>query len=124
LPKRSPKQWDVWFADLRPGLKREQTGKHNVLIVSDDLLTTQSGVVLVAPITSSGQENPWVIEIEPADAGIDLRSWIECHQLQTISASRLIEFRRALSFSKRPYVLTALRSVLRGAIESPGLSKA
>jgi len=29
-----PKQWDVWFATLRDGMKGEQTYSHNVLVLS------------------------------------------------------------------------------------------
>lgn len=117
MTRKGPQQWDVWWADLRPGKKGEQTGLHNVLVVSADLLTSQSGVVLVAPITTTGSDRPWVVEIEPADAKIDRRSWIECNQLQAVSPSRLIEFRRRLTESKRPHVAAALLSALRGAVQ-------
>lgn len=110
-------QWDVWWAELRAGQKGEQTGPHNVLVLSDDLLNSQSGVVLVAPITTSGADRPWIVEIDPSDAGIDRRSWIECNQLQSLSPSRLKVFRRRLADVKRPHVFAALRSSFRGAIE-------
>ena len=112
----APRQWDVWWAELRTGRKREQTGDHHVLILSDDLVINQTGMVIVAPITTSGSNRPWVVAIDPSDAGIRARSWIECHQLQALALSRLIEFRRRLVETRRPYVALALRSVLRLAV--------
>jgi mRNA-degrading endonuclease toxin of MazEF toxin-antitoxin module len=106
----------VWYAELRPGAKREQTGPHNVVIVSGDLLTTQTGLVVVAPITTTASEKPWTVKIEAANAKIDRESWIECDQLQTLAISRLIKYRGRLAETKRPYLALAIGQALRGIL--------
>ncbi len=113
-----PKQWDIWFASLRPGRPGEQTGDHNVLVVSSPLMQSGSRVVIVAPITSSARSHPWVVQIEPQDSGLELLSWIECDQLQALSPSpeRFKEFRRRLAAAKRPEIALALQNALRGAL--------
>jgi mRNA-degrading endonuclease toxin of MazEF toxin-antitoxin module len=117
-----PKQWDIWFAVLRQGRPGEQTGDHNVLVVSSPLMQSDSRVVIVAPITSTGRNNPWVVQVEPQDSGLELVSWIECDQLQALSPSpeRFKTFRRRLAAPKRSEVALALQNALRGAL--PDLS--
>jgi mRNA-degrading endonuclease toxin of MazEF toxin-antitoxin module len=117
-----PRQWDIWFAALREGRPGEQTGDHNVLVVSSPLMQSGSRVVIVAPITSSARSTPWVVEIDPQDSGLKLKSWIECDQLQALSPSpeRFKEFRRRLAEPKRAEVALALQNALRGALPDRG----
>lgn len=116
----APKQWDVWYADLRPGIKGEQTGAHNVLVISSDAVQGQRGVAIVAPITTTGSERPWVIHVSPTDCGIERDSWIECDQLQSLSVSptRFKKHRGRLDFSKRGEVALAVAEVLRDVFPS------
>jgi mRNA-degrading endonuclease toxin of MazEF toxin-antitoxin module len=74
--------------------------------------------VIVAPITTTPRDVPWLVEIDPADGGIDRRSWIECDQLQALAPSpdRFETFRGRLADSRRPFVVVALRHVLEGAL--------
>jgi mRNA-degrading endonuclease toxin of MazEF toxin-antitoxin module len=113
-----PKQWDIWYASLRPGLRGEQTGEHNVLVISSQLMRSNSSVVPVAPITSTGRDAPWVVRVEPHDSGLRITSWIECDQLQALSPSpeRFKEFRRRLADHVRAEVTLALHSALRHAL--------
>jgi mRNA-degrading endonuclease toxin of MazEF toxin-antitoxin module len=117
-----PKQWDIWFATLREGTKGEQTGPHNVLVLSSPRVQRASGVVVVAPITSTPREAPWIVKIEPQDGGIELVSYIECHQLQALSPApaRFRTFRKRLSPEKRSEVTLALQSVFHGALPESG----
>jgi mRNA-degrading endonuclease toxin of MazEF toxin-antitoxin module len=115
---QSPKQWDIWYADLRPGIRGEQTYKHNVLVVSSLGIRRSSRTVIIAPITTTHRDVPWLVQVEPEDAGIDRRSWIECDQLQALSPSpeRFETFRGRLAESRRPFVVAALHHVLDGAL--------
>jgi mRNA-degrading endonuclease toxin of MazEF toxin-antitoxin module len=117
--KVPPQQWDVWYAMLRDGIRGEQTYKHNVLVVSSLRIRRNSRTVLVAPITTTHRDVPWVVQIEPEDAGIVQRSWIECDQLQALSPSpeRFETFRGRLAESRRPFVAAALIHVFEGALE-------
>lgn len=117
-----PKQWDIWYAALRDGMKGEQTGNHNVLVVSSPLMQSGSRVIVVAPITSTPRDSPWVVQVEPQDSGLERVSYIECDQLQALSPSqaRFQTFRRRLSTMKRAEVALALQNVFHGALPDRG----
>ena len=70
------RQWDIWFAELRAGVKGEQKGPHHVLILSSELVHSQTGVALVAPITTTGSTMPWVVRVERQDSGLRFTSYI------------------------------------------------
>jgi mRNA-degrading endonuclease toxin of MazEF toxin-antitoxin module len=114
----APKQWDIWFATLRDGVRGEQMYDHNVLVVSSLGIRHASRTVIVAPITSTDRDVPWLVEVDPPDSGLEVRSWIECDQLQALAPSpiRFKTFRRRLADSRRPFVVAALRYVLDGAL--------
>jgi mRNA-degrading endonuclease toxin of MazEF toxin-antitoxin module len=118
LSTPDPKQWDIWFASLREGIRGEQTFDHHVLVVSSVGIRRDSRTVVVAPITTTHRDVPWLVEIDPPDSGLHARSWIECDQLQALAPSplRFKTFRRRLAESRRPYVALALRHVLDGAL--------
>ena len=101
---------------MRAGIKGEQTGPHHVLVLSSDLAHSQTGVALVAPITTTGSSDPWVVRVEPHESGLQLTSYIECHQAMTLSISpvRFTKFRRRLAEEKRADVALAVGQVLRG----------
>src|SRR5260221_7284673 len=109
-----PAPWDVWFADLRSGGPTEQTGRHNVVVLSHTQVP--SGVALVAPITSTAFNVACAVEIEAIDAGIRSTSWIQCDQIQALAISkrRFLKFRRKLAHPRRPELAAALSFVLRG----------
>ncbi len=109
-----PRQWDVWWASLRDGVQGEQTGDHHVLVVSSNLVHSQMGVTVVAPLTTRGSEHPSVVPIDAADAGLQQLSFIECHQLQALAPKRFIEFRKRIPEGKRAEVALAVAHVLRG----------
>jgi mRNA-degrading endonuclease toxin of MazEF toxin-antitoxin module len=118
LSFQAPKQWDIWYAELRAGIRGEPTYKHNVLVVSSLGIRHSSRTVIVAPITTTHRDVPWLVQVEPEDAGIDRRSWIECDQLQALTPSpeRFETFRGRLAASRRPFVVVALRYVFDGAL--------
>jgi mRNA-degrading endonuclease toxin of MazEF toxin-antitoxin module len=119
LSFRPPTQWDVWFATLRDGIRGEQTYEHNVLVVSSSRISRNSRTVIVAPITTSHRDVPWLVEVEPQDAGIDRLSWIECDQLQALAPSpeRFKTARGRLAAPLRPRVIAALRYVLEDVVD-------
>lgn len=107
------RQWDVWFVDLRPGIKGEQTGKHHVVVLSGRRVNAERGIAVVAPITTTRRNWPWLVQIEAHHAGIRELSYIECDQLQAVatSAARFIEKRAPLAHHVRPIVAVAVEQV-------------
>lgn len=112
---RQPRQWDIWSAELRPGLKGEATLPHPVLVLSSDHSHSQTGVALVAPLTTTGSLMPWVVRVEPHQSGLEFTSYVECHQLMSLSTSRqrFKAFRKRLAQEKRSEVALAVGQVLR-----------
>jgi mRNA-degrading endonuclease toxin of MazEF toxin-antitoxin module len=100
---RQPRQWDIWFAELRDGIKGEQKGDHHVLVLSSDFVHSQAGVALAAPITTTGSTMPWTVRVEPHESGLRFTSYIECHQAMSLSTSRVRfkTFRKRLAERKR-----------------------
>lgn len=116
-----PKQWDVWFVELRPGLKGEQTGRHNVVVLSDDRVNAQRGVALVAPLTTTKRVWPWIVRVSPHEAGVDQVSWVECDQLQAVATSpeRFLERRQRLGDAACARVAIGVNDALRGVLAIP-----
>lgn len=104
--------------ELRAGIRGEQMYKHNALVVSSLGIRRSSRTVIVAPITTSHRDVPWLVQVDPEDAGIDRRSWIECDQLQALTPSpeRFEVFRGRLAEPRRPFVAIALQHVFEGAL--------
>jgi mRNA-degrading endonuclease toxin of MazEF toxin-antitoxin module len=104
--------------ELRAGIRGEQTSKHNALVVSSPGIQRSSRTVIIAPITSTHRDVPWLVQVDPEDAGIDRRSWIECDQLQALAPSpeRFETYRGRLAESRRPLVAVALQHVFDGAL--------
>ncbi len=78
-----------------------------------------AALLVVAPITTTHRDVPWLVEIDPPDSGLHARSWIECDQLQALAPSplRFKTFRRRLAESRRLLRShSALRHVLDGAL--------
>ena len=78
--------------DLNSGKGREQAGRRPCLIVSDDRLNrSQADLVIVLPITSKDKRIPSHVELVPPEGGLQLRSFIKCEDIRSISTDRLIK---------------------------------
>ena len=83
---------EVWFVDLSPTQGREQSGRRPCLIVSDDRLNrSPADLVIVIPITSRDKHIPSHVEIVPPEGGLQLRSFVKCEDIRSISTDRLIK---------------------------------
>lgn len=83
---------EVWFVDLNPTQGREQSGRRPCLIVSDDRFNrSPADLVIVIPITSKDKGIPSHVEINPPEGGLNLRSFIKCEDIRSISTNRLVK---------------------------------
>ena len=83
---------EVWFVDLNPTKGREQAGRRPCLIISDDSLNrSPADLVIVIPITSKHKNIPSHVEMVPPEGGLQLRSFIKCEDIRSISTDRLIK---------------------------------
>ena len=85
---------EVYWADLVPRSRSEQTGRRPVILVSHDGFNHAHGwkSIIVVPISSSssqGQRGPPVIELSEGAAGLAKRSYAVCHQVTTLGREKL-----------------------------------
>ena len=104
---------EIWFVDLDPTKGREQAGRRPCLIVSDDRLNLSPAALIIAiPITSKEKGIPSHVEINPPEGGLQVRSFIKCEDLRSISTDRLIKVLGTVKLSTLAQVEQRLRLLL------------
>ena len=104
---------EVWFVDLDPTKGREQAGRRPCLIISDDGLNrSPADLVIVIPITSKDKGIPSHVEINPPEGGLQLRSFIKCEDIRSISTDRLVKVMGTVKISTLDKVRQRLRLLL------------
>ena len=88
------KRGDVYWADLAPRSRSEQTGRRPVILVSSDGFNQSPGwrSVIVVPISTSvapARRGPTVVEIPGGVAGLVKASVAVCHQVTTLDRAKL-----------------------------------
>lgn len=104
---------EVWFVDLNPTQGREQSGRRPCLIVSDDRFNlSPADLVIVIPITSKHKGIPSHVEINPPEGGLQLRSFIKCEDIRSISTGRLVKVMGTVKITTLDNVGQRLRLLL------------
>ena len=81
---------EIWSADLNPVRGHEQAGVRPALVVSVDLFNQgPAGLVVILPLTTRVKGIPFHIEIVPPEAGVNMRSFIKCEDVRSVSKERL-----------------------------------
>ena len=80
---------DVVWANLNPGVGREQAGRRPVVVLSADVFNERSGTVIAMALTSQPQRAgfPLVVELESVNVGKP--AWIKISQVRTLSVRGL-----------------------------------
>jgi len=86
-----PRRGSVVRVRLDPVEGSEQPGERPALVISPDLITEHSPVILVAAISSQKTERVYAFEaiVEPPEGGLRYRSKVLLMQLQSIGKRRL-----------------------------------
>ena len=88
----NPSRGEIWMGDLNPVRGHEQAGLRPCLVVSVDLFNHGPAELLVVlPITYKNKQIPLHVPIEPQGSGLDVRSYIKCEDIRSISKDRLAE---------------------------------
>lgn len=104
---------EVWFVDLDPTKGREQSGRRPCLIVSDDRLNrSPADLVIVVPITSKDKRIPSHVELNPPEGGLQVRSFIKCEDVRSISMERLVKLMGNVKTATLESVADRLRLLL------------
>jgi mRNA-degrading endonuclease toxin of MazEF toxin-antitoxin module len=91
MARLSPRlRWAVVIAGLDPVEGHEQAGKRRALVVSYEPFH-RSGLVTVCPVTAAREPRyPQEVAVPSGEAGQTAAGVILCHQIRTISASRIM----------------------------------
>jgi mRNA interferase MazF len=98
--------FDIYWANLNPTVGREQAGHRPVLVISNDI-ENQMDIVTVIPITSRKPKR----KIYPNEVLISLQNKeaiVLCHQVRTLSKTRLDKKMDALATEHQKKVLDVL----------------
>lgn len=88
----NPSRGEIWMVDLNPVRGHEQAGYRPCLIVSVDLFNHgPAELIVVLPITSREKKIPFHIPIEPQVSGLNIRSYIKCEDVRSVSKDRLTD---------------------------------
>lgn len=110
----TPRQRDVWLAELDPTVGREQAGRRPVVVVSVDQLNEAQppALVIVVPLTTTDRGQRLHVPIEPPEGGLERRSFALVEMVRSVSHRRLVERRGTVrpatlyEIARRLHVLT------------------
>ena len=84
------KRGDIYFADLDPAIGSETKKNRPVLIVSNNANNNAASTITIIPITSNVRTvYPFEVLLEKAETGLHQISKAQCHQIRTISKTRI-----------------------------------
>lgn len=84
---RIPARGEIWFANLNPGLGREQQGVRPVLVVSEKEFN-RMGLCVVCPITQGGGQSRYAgFAVTLMGTGCQTQGLVMCNQPRTVDLS-------------------------------------
>lgn len=84
------KRGEIYFADLDPALGNETKKRRPVLIVSNNANNRVAETVTVVPLTSNVTKvYPFEVFLDVIETGLVKASKAQCHQVRTISKTRI-----------------------------------
>jgi mRNA interferase MazF len=113
------KRGEIYWADLAPRSRSEQTGRRPVIVVShngfNQIPAWQS--IIVLPMTGSqsqAKRGATVVELSGGSTGLSNPSFAVCHQVTTLDRAKLTKRAGALS----PTELREVEEGLKAAMDS------
>ena len=103
---------EIRWANLNPGVGREQSGRRPVLILSHDIFNTNSGTVIALAITSQPQKTGFPLTLELKTGNLPKQSWVKISQVRTLSIERIGELIGRLSDEELIPVIEGLNEII------------
>ncbi|RJQ38096.1 MAG: type II toxin-antitoxin system PemK/MazF family toxin [Dehalococcoidia bacterium] len=100
------------WANLNPGIGREQTGLRPVLVLSHDVFNERSGTVIAIAITSQPQKAGFPLTLELKTGNLPRRSWAKISQIRTLSTERIGKLIGRLSQEELAGVVEGLNEII------------
>ena len=80
----------VWLIKLDPVIGHEQGKTRPCLVISDERFNnSKADLLVILPLTTKEQKNPWSILVCAKNNGIEIDSYVLCAQILTISKQRI-----------------------------------
>ncbi len=84
------KRGEIYYANLDPAIGSEIKKSRPVLIISNNANNKASSTLTVIPIISNTKKvYPFEVLLEVNDSGLPKQSKAQCHQIRTISKTRI-----------------------------------
>jgi len=80
---------EVRWANLRPTIGHEQSGRRPVLILSEDVFNHRSGTVIAVALTSQPPSAGFPLTLELESTRLPKKSWVKISQIRTLSTKRI-----------------------------------
>lgn len=103
---------DIVWANLDPTVRRKQSGKRPVLILSHDIFNENSGTVIAVALTSKEQKAGFPISLEIDSKSLPKKSWVKISQIRTLSVDRLGEKIGRLRLEDLNFVIEDLNEII------------
>ncbi len=103
---------EMRWADLNPGIGREQTGLRPILVLSHDVFNERSGTVIAIAITSQPQKAGFPLTLELKTGNLPRRSWAKISQIRTLSTERMGKLIGKLSQEELSQVIEGLNEII------------
>lgn len=91
LPRMKIKQYDIWLANLNPGLGTEPGKTRPVVIIQADFLNTSHPSAIICPVTSQIHSESHILRVHLAKEQLDKTSDVLVDQIRAIDNKRLIK---------------------------------
>ena len=108
------KQFELWLADLNPGLGTEAEKTRPVLIVQSNLLNKVHPSTIICPITTKINKNVNILRVHlsKGEGGLKRQSSIMIDQIRAIDNNRFVKKTGNLSTSTCKKVMENIKIVL------------
>ncbi len=109
----TPQRSELWLADFDRPEGHDQGKVRPVLVLSvDPFNESQSGQIVVAPLSSQDAGTPFSVMLSPPDGGVTVRSFVRCDGLRSMSRTRLVRQLGAAPHATMEQVEARLRVLL------------
>ncbi len=104
---------EVYLVDLEPTRGKEIQKKRLAVIVSNNVINTESSIVIICPITdATGKNSPIHIAIDRNEGGLKKLSVAHCAQIRAVDKERLMQKNGNLTAQKMKEIDAGIKLAL------------
>ena len=103
---------EIRWADLNPGIGREQAGERPVLILSQDIFNERSGTVIAMALTRQEPRAGFPLTHEILGSKLPKQSWVKISQIRTLSTERIGKKLGSVAPNELTHVIEGLNEII------------